>query len=373
VQAPEFTMFLLSPANLGGERARLVFRAGASFPLAEQVRSESGAPLGELFSFVSGLYFRGKMTYAEKFGRAPKGLSGALVISPAEGLRFLHERVTLERLEQWAGVDIDERNARFTEPLIAHAAALDRAYGARTRFVLLGSVATDKYVRPLSRVFGDRLLFPADFVGRGDMSRGAVLLRAARAGRELAYAPIARSERHGERPAGVAEWMARATQASAAREVVILVGLPGAGKSTFFRQRFGESHVHVSKDQFQNNRRPSRRQAELVEQALDGGRSLVLDNTNASVEERADAIAQARRRGARVVGYYFDSEIPECVARNAGREGRARIPKVGIFATAKRLVRPAPAEGFDELYVVRTLPDHRFDVVAFEARNESAD
>src|SRR5262245_8202782 len=137
-------MFLLSPANLGGERARQVFRSTASFPLAEQLRSAGGAPLGELFSFVSGLYFRGKMTYAEAFGRAPKGLAGGLVISPGEGLRFLHERVTIERLRGWAEVDIDERNERFTVPLVAHAAALEAAHGAHTRFVLLGSVATDK-------------------------------------------------------------------------------------------------------------------------------------------------------------------------------------------------------------------------------------
>src|SRR5262249_56504275 len=115
-------------------------------------------------------------------------------------------------LRGWAGVDIDERDARFTEPLIAHAAALDAAHGSRTRFVVLGSVATEKYVRPLSGVFGDRLLFPSDFVGRGDMSRGAILLRAAKAGRELAYAPIAGAERHGQRPEGVDAWMEREVQ-----------------------------------------------------------------------------------------------------------------------------------------------------------------
>jgi predicted kinase len=363
VGAAEFTMFFLSPANLSGERARQIFREAASFPLAQKLRSTEGAPLGELFSFVSGLYFRGKMTYAEAFGRAPKGLTGALVISPAEGLRFLHERITLERLRSWAEVDIDEQNRRFTEPLVAHAAALDRSLGARTRFVLLGSVATDKYVRPLSSVFSDRLLFPSDFVGRGDMSRGAVLLRAARAGHELGYAPIAESKRHGPRPAGVGAQATQVRKSPDAREVVILVGLPGAGKSTFFRQRFAERHVHISKDDFPNNRRPSRRQAELIRGALAEGRSLVVDNTNASVEERAAAIAEARQHGARVIGYFFDSEVRECVARNAEREGRARIPNVGIFATAKRLVRPARAEGFDEIYTVRTLPDHRFDVV----------
>jgi hypothetical protein len=150
---------------------------------------------------VSGLYFRGKATYAEAFGRPPPGLSGGLVISPGEGLRFLRERITLERLRAWAGVPIDERNRRFTEPLVRHARALERAHGARTRFVLLGSVATDKYVHPLTAVFGEHLLFPPEFVGRGDMSRGALLLRAARAGRELAYAPVDGASRHGPRPA----------------------------------------------------------------------------------------------------------------------------------------------------------------------------
>src|SRR5262249_49514105 len=151
----------------------------ATFPLAQQLHSPEGVPLGDLFSFVSGLYFRGKMTYAQAFGRGPNGLAGALVISPSEGLRFLHERMTLARLRGWSKVPIDEGNRRFTEPLVAHAAALDRAHGAKTRFVLLGSVATDKYVQPLAGVFGDRLLFPSDFAGRGDMSRGSLLLRAA--------------------------------------------------------------------------------------------------------------------------------------------------------------------------------------------------
>jgi len=157
-----------------------------------------------VFTFVSGLYFRGKATYADAFGRPPPGLAGGLVISPAEGLRFLFERVTVERLRSWAHVDIDEHNRRFTGPLVEHATALDLAHGHHTRFVLLGSVASDKYVRPLMRVFGERLLFPPDFVGRGDMSRGALLLRAARAARELGYEPVAGSSRHGPRAPGVA-------------------------------------------------------------------------------------------------------------------------------------------------------------------------
>lgn len=191
ISPPEpFTIFLLSPAHLGGQRARLLFSDRAAFPLAQRVRSAEGAPLGDVFSFVSGLYFRGKIAYADAFGRAPPGLSGALVISAGEGLRPTDERVDLARLRAWADVDVDEANAAFTEPLIEHAEALVRAAGAGCRFVLLGSVATDKYVRPLAKVFGDWLLFPSDFVGIGDMSRGSLMLRAARERRELGYVPV---------------------------------------------------------------------------------------------------------------------------------------------------------------------------------------
>src|SRR6185369_8698406 len=196
---PPHTIFLLSPANLGGERARLVFNPNAGFVLAQQLRSPGGVPLAALFTFLSGLYFRGKIAYAEAFGRPPAGLSGALVISAGAGLRLPHEHVTLERLAEWSKVAIEASNPGFTRPLLRHAAALEKAHGATTRFVLLGSVATDKYVEPLTKVFGDRLLFPPDFVGRGDMSRGALLLRSVRTGRELAYEPIVGARRHGPR------------------------------------------------------------------------------------------------------------------------------------------------------------------------------
>ena len=156
-----------------------------------------------MFSFISSLYFRGKAAYAAAFGRPPPGMEGAFVISPAEGLCVVHEAVTLERMRAWASVPVDDRNAAFTEPLIQHAEGLERAYGATTRFVLLGSVASNKYVRPLTRVFGDHLLFPLDFVGRGDMSRGALMLRAARDGRELCYQPVEGALRHGPRAARV--------------------------------------------------------------------------------------------------------------------------------------------------------------------------
>ena len=357
--SPPYTVFLLSPANLGGQRAALVFNSDAGFPLARALREPGGAPLGEVFSFVSGLYFRGKHTYAQAFGRAPPGLSGGLVISAGEGLRFLHERVTLDRLRAWAQVDIAASNRRFVEPLVEHAVALERAHGHDTRFVLLGSVASDKYVTPLTRVFGDHLLFPPDFVGRGDMSRGAVLLRAARDGNELAYAPVEGAIRHGPRAPGIAQ---RRQRAAPTQEVVVLVGLPAAGKSTFYRQRFAATHAHVSKDLFANNRQPARRQVELIARALADGRSVVVDNTNPTRAERASIVQQARAHGARVSVYYFDCAPKECLARNAARQGRARVPTVGIFAIAKRLQRPAPDEGFDQLFAVKPLPETGFAV-----------
>jgi hypothetical protein len=188
--APPFRVFLLSPANLSGRRAALILSPRARFDLAHRVQSSEGAPLGEVFSFVSGLYFRGKQSYANAFGRPPSGLEGGLVISPAEGLRSLQEHVTADRLRAWSNAAVDARNPLFTRPLYEHAEQLERAHGSETRFVLLGSVATSKYVRPLATVFGDHLLFPRQFVGRGDMSRGALMLSAAREDKELAYAPV---------------------------------------------------------------------------------------------------------------------------------------------------------------------------------------
>ena len=324
-----------------------MFNDGAAFDVARRLRSPAGARLGDVFSFVSGLYFRGKATYAGAFGRAPQGLSAGLVISPSEGLRFLDEPVTVDRLRAWAKVPIDAGNRRFTDPLVEHAAALERAYGATARFVLLGSVASDKYVRPLVHVFGDHLLFPSDFVGRGDMSRGALLLRAARAGRELGYEPVETAVRHGRRPPSLAA-RPRKRRSRSAQELVLLVGLPGAGKTTFYRSRFAETHVHVNRDQL----RTSRRQQELVALALAAGKSIVVDNTNATITERAALIATAQRSGIRVVGYYFDVTARECIARNANRQGKARVPNAAIFAVAKRMAPPAPEEGFDELHVL---------------------
>ena len=147
-------------------------------------------------------------------------------------------------------------------------------------------------------------------------------------------------------------------------ELVIFVGPQASGKSTFFRERFAATHEHVSKDLFRNNRNRNRRQGQLVEAALRAGRPVVVDNTNPTVGDRRPLVGLGRRFGARIVGYHFDSDVRDCLARNARREGRARVPDVAIFATAKRLVPPSHDEGFDELYRVRPEGDD-FEVRAY--------
>jgi hypothetical protein len=192
------TVFLLSPANCAGKRARMLMNSRA-FPLAEQLTGE-GAPLGAVFSFMSTLYFRGKLAYASAFGVPPDGWPGALVIAPGRGLVSADLRIRTTDLQAMALVPVDPADPRYLEPLIRDATALERALGGSGRVVLLGSMATDKYVGPLARVFGDRLQFPIAFVGRGDMSRGGLMLRAARAGTALEYAPVEGARRRGSRP-----------------------------------------------------------------------------------------------------------------------------------------------------------------------------
>jgi hypothetical protein len=193
-------IFLLSPANCGGERARLVFNPEARFALAVKLRSAEGATLAEAFTFMSGLYFRGKIAYALHFARPPRGVPGALVITPNEGLRLHNERVDLARLRRFGEVDIARDDPRYRQPLLRDAKVLAQHVDAATEIVLLGSIASGKYVDALTGVFGPRLLFPSAFVGRGDMSRGGLLLRCVRDERELEYVPVQGAVRHGPRP-----------------------------------------------------------------------------------------------------------------------------------------------------------------------------
>jgi hypothetical protein len=192
-------VFLLSPAHCGGERARMILREEAAFDLALKIRTEEGAPIGEVFSFLSGLYFRGKMAYSRRFADPPPGVPGALVITPTRGLWPVDTPVTRRDLLAFAEVDIHQDDSRYRRPLERDLGWL-RKHAPGAEVVLLGSVASAKYVSVLGEALGERLLFPPDFVGRGDMSRGGLMLRCARAGLELAYTPVLGAVRHGARP-----------------------------------------------------------------------------------------------------------------------------------------------------------------------------
>lgn len=198
-------VFLLSPANLAGIRAKFLLSERSTSPLAAALRSAQGAPIGDVFSFVSGLYFRGKLTYARHFARPGEGPEevvdrGVLVITAGGGLRSPDTPITLPAFLRFAGTAIDRANREYLDPLVASARALARALDDEADVVLLGSIASSKYVDVLVDVFGDRLLFPSDFVGRGDMSRGGLLLRSVDAGVELDYIPVRGAVRHGTRP-----------------------------------------------------------------------------------------------------------------------------------------------------------------------------
>ncbi|HMC57537.1 MAG TPA: hypothetical protein VKH19_20310 [Gemmatimonadaceae bacterium] len=192
--------FILSPARLDGQRAKTLLNPAAQFPLAVQLRRREGATIGEVFAFLSGLYFRGKLTYSLSFMGEPPDLNPIRIITTSRGLLSPEHRVRVRDLEEFASVDLSVARAAFQRPLLRDARKLKRALPADAPVVLLGSIATNKYVEPLLGVFGDRLMFPREFVGRGDMSRGGLLLRHAREARELEYVPIANAVRHGARP-----------------------------------------------------------------------------------------------------------------------------------------------------------------------------
>jgi hypothetical protein len=193
-------VFLLSPAHCGGERAKLLVRPEASFELAVKLRTPQGATIGETFAFLSGLYFRGKLAYATRFANPPVGVDGSLVITTNRGLLPADTHVTIDDLARMGAVDITADEKRYRTPLVRSVKRLVATIGDDCDVVLLGSVATGKYVDVLTNHLGDRLHFPQEFVGRGDMSRGGLMLRCVAAGTELTYVPVAGAVRRGQRP-----------------------------------------------------------------------------------------------------------------------------------------------------------------------------
>jgi predicted kinase len=155
-------------------------------------------------------------------------------------------------------------------------------------------------------------------------------------------------------------------------ELVVLVGLQGSGKTTFFRERFATTHDHVSKDNFRSNPRPARRQRQLIAAALAAGRSVVVDNTNPTAADRLELVALGRAAGAEVVCYFFPPDVDASLRRNARREGKARVPDHAVRITAAQLTPPARAEGFDRVYRVQLVDGRGFEVTETGGEGDAA-
>jgi hypothetical protein len=200
IENPRPRVFLLSPASTVGERARQLTSASARFGAAERYRSAEGVTIGEAFSFMSSLYFRGKIGYARHFTAPPPELAlgsgddGVLVIAPGFGLVPPGWRITPEEMKKLRRTPVDLKSRAYCAPMKRHVEQL-RDSAPSAWFVLLGSVATGKYVDLLLPALGDRLLFPRDFAGAGDMQRGGMMLRAVREDRELPYVTLAAPRR----------------------------------------------------------------------------------------------------------------------------------------------------------------------------------
>lgn len=172
----------------------------AQFALARKLRGKRGATIAEVFTFLSGLYFRGKIAYATAFARPARATSGVFVITPTRGLVDAATRIGVEDLREFAAVDIHEDDSRYRGPIECDSQRMARTLPPDSDVVLLGSIATRKYVAVLLAAFQDRLRFPADFVGRGDMSRGGLMLRCAADRQELRYIAVRGATISGKRP-----------------------------------------------------------------------------------------------------------------------------------------------------------------------------
>lgn len=183
-------VFVLSPANCNGLRARWVLRKNSKVELAQRLR-QTGAPLGEVFSFLSALYFRGKLAYALAFAAPPADIPGVWLITPTAGL-VPHDRIVRSSsLRGFSRGRIHLRHEGYCRALRRSARQLAREAGEDCEIVLLGSLATGKYLDILEPILGDRLRIPAEFIGLGDMSRGGLLLRCIRERKELNYVGVA--------------------------------------------------------------------------------------------------------------------------------------------------------------------------------------
>jgi hypothetical protein len=191
------SIFLISPANMSGLRGTRLLRETGEGDVHTRLKGE-GVELGEVFAYVSSLYFRGKLAYGDAFGNAPSGSSGAYIITPSAGLMFPKTKVRLEELRAICSTEVNANNEQFCRPLENDIRRLrEKCNGSR--FVLLGSIATPKYVEPLMRVLEGDLFYPSAFVGLGNMSRGALLLQCVRTQVELDYVRPESTAKHSKR------------------------------------------------------------------------------------------------------------------------------------------------------------------------------
>jgi hypothetical protein len=181
-------IFLLSPANVAGIKGQRLLNPSGDSDLALRLR-DSGATLGEVYRFISSLYFRGKLDYAQRFQSAPHGVAGVQIITGA-GLMLPETVITLSDLRRISATSIDAKNSDYRLSLDSDLLRLRERVSDETEIILLGSIATSKYITPIREVFGKRLLFPRAFLGLGDMSRGSILLRYCAQGEELEYRPV---------------------------------------------------------------------------------------------------------------------------------------------------------------------------------------
>ncbi len=341
-------VFLLSPANTRGLRAQMIMRPGAEFDLAVKLRNGS-ATIGEVYAFISGLYFRGKTAYVAAFGAPPEGVPPAVIIVPGIGLVPMNASITVDQLVAISQIDIHEANEAYLKPLLRDAKLIDDAAGAECSYVLLGSIASEKYTRPLLEVFGDRLLFPEAFVGRGDMSRGGLMLRCADSKHELKYVPVRNAVRHGARPPKLEKRRGpkAVTRAIGQQEAIIFIGIQGAGKTTYFYQHY-RTHVHASRDV------QGTAEASLIAECLAAKKSFVIDDTHPTRQARAQHIRAAKAAGFRVIAIFFDTPARAAIGRNNHRADKKPIPVPAILRAAKQLEKPELEEGFDEIRIVQT-------------------
>jgi hypothetical protein len=186
----------------------------AEFELARKLRGKQGASIGEVFTFLSGLYFRGKIAYATAFARPAPETPGVFVITPTRGLVDARTHIYLDDLREFATIDIHKNDPRYRVPLDRDARCLAKKLPIQSEIILLGSIATGKYVDVLLANFRNKLRFPADFIGRGDMSRGGLMLRCAVDRQELPYIAVAGAIVNGKRPPKLAPRRYSATSAT---------------------------------------------------------------------------------------------------------------------------------------------------------------